>query len=49
MIDKQCNKCQNEKEDAYLYWHGDIQEDYDMGEYTCLCEDCFGKIKHTSD
>ena len=19
----------------YFYWHGDIQEDYDMGEYTC--------------
>ena len=37
------------------YWHGDIQEDYDMGEYTCLCESCFGtllnqgKIKTTKD
>ena len=39
----------------YFYWHGDIQEDYAMGEYTCLCESCFGtllnqgKIKTTED
>ena len=26
------------------YWHGDIQEDYDMGKYTCLCESCFGTL-----
>ena len=26
----------------YYYWHGDIQEDYQMPEgYCCLCEDCF--------
>ena len=37
--------------DLYYYWHGDIEEDYDMGEYDCLCEICFdinnseGKIK----
>ena len=37
--------------DLYFYWHGDIEEDYDMGEYDCLCEICFdinnseGKIK----
>ena len=24
--------------DLYFYWHGDIEEDYDMGEYECLCE-----------
>ena len=35
----------------YYYWHGDIEEDYDMGDYDCLCECCFdilnreGKIK----
>ena len=24
------------------YWHGDIQEDYQMPKgYDCLCEDCF--------
>ena len=26
----------------YYYWHGDIQEDYQMPKgYDCLCEDCF--------
>lgn len=24
-----------------FYWHGDIQEDYDMGDYECLCPECF--------
>ena len=27
--------------DLYYYWHGDIEEDYDMGDYDCLCECCF--------
>ena len=41
--------------DLYFYWHGDIEEDYDMGEYECLCEICFdinnseGKIKWKDD
>ena len=41
--------------DLYFYWHGDIEEDYDMGDYTCLCEICFdinnseGKIKWIDD
>ena len=27
----------------YYYWHGDIQEDYQMpAGYECLCECCFG-------
>ena len=27
----------------YYYWHGDIQEDYQMPPgYECLCESCFG-------
>ena len=27
----------------YYYWHGDIQEDYQMPVgYECLCERCFG-------
>ena len=26
-----------------FYWHGDIEEDYDMGEHSCLCKECFGK------
>tara|TARA_R100000278_G_scaffold29057_1_gene26465 strand:+ start:346 stop:621 length:276 start_codon:yes stop_codon:yes gene_type:complete len=26
----------------YFYWHGDIQEDYQMPTgYDCLCEECF--------
>lgn len=39
------------KPNLYFYWHGDIEEDYDMGEYECLCSRCFyqqnlgGKIK----
>ena len=39
------------KPNLYFYWHGDIEEDYDMGEYECLCVRCFnqqdteGKIK----
>ena len=29
--------------DLYYYWHGDIQEDYQMPKgYECLCERCFG-------
>ena len=41
--------------DLYFYWHGDIEEDYDMGEYDCLFEICFdinnseGKIKWKDD
>ena len=29
----------------YYYWHGDIQEDYQMPDgYDCLCERCFGDL-----
>ena len=41
--------------DLYFYWHGDIEEDYDMGDYDCLCEICFdinnseGNIKWKDD
>jgi len=29
----------------YYYWHGDIQEDYQMPPgYDCLCECCFGSL-----
>ena len=41
--------------DLYYYWHGYIEEDYDMGDYDCLCEICFdinnseGKIKWKDD
>ena len=29
----------------YYYWHGDIQEDYQMpAGYECLCERCFGDL-----
>ena len=31
--------------DRYYYWHGDIQEDYQMpAGYECLCERCFGDL-----
>ena len=33
--------------DRYYYWHGDIQEDYQMpAGYDCLCERCFGDFLH---
>ena len=41
--------------DLYFQWHGDIEEEYDMGEYECLCEICFdinnseGNIKWKDD
>ena len=29
----------------YYYWHGDIQEDYQMPKgYECLCEACYGNF-----
>ena len=31
--------------DRYYYWHGDIQEDYQMpAGYECLCERCCGDL-----
>ena len=31
----------------YYYWHGDIQEDYQMpAGYECLCERCVGDVLH---
>lgn len=45
-----CDKCgvkdhyEDKRSELYphdFYWHGDIEEDYDMGEYTCLCINCF--------
>ena len=33
----------NYEPNRYYYWHGDIQEDYQMpAGYDCLCERCFG-------
>ena len=40
----QCNECQTTDEDLYYYWQGDIEEDYDLGNNDCLCENCFSKI-----
>jgi len=34
-------KSPNYKPDVFFYWHGDIEEEYDMGEHNCLCEHCF--------
>tara|TARA_R100000458_G_C8111978_1_gene134395 strand:+ start:124 stop:366 length:243 start_codon:yes stop_codon:yes gene_type:complete len=31
------------KPNLYFYWHGDIEEDYDMGDYECLCSRCFNQ------
>lgn len=41
----QCNRCQTTDEDLNYFWHGDIEEDYDMGDYDCLCENCFNESK----
>ena len=31
--------------DRYYYWHGDIQEDYQMPRgHDCLCDDCYGEL-----
>ena len=42
----------NYQPDLYYYWHGDIEEDYEMPDgMCCMCEICFdianeeGKIK----
>ena len=35
--------------DLYFYWHGDIEEDYDMGHYDCLCEICFGDLLNAGE
>jgi len=46
----QCDKCgardNHEDKNSMFYatdffWHGDIKEDYDMGDYSCLCRKCF--------
>ena len=35
----------NYEPNRYYYWHGDIQEDYQMpAGYDCLCERCFGDL-----
>ena len=34
----------------YYYWHGDIQEDYQMPKgYDCLCENCFGALLNAGE
>ena len=34
----------------YYYWHGDIQEDYQMpAGYDCLCECCFGTFLNAGE
>ena len=38
------NKDENDPDyqpDLYYYWDSPLEEDYDMGDYTCLCEICF--------
>ena len=39
-----CEYCKDSEEYEYHYWHGDIEEDYDMGIYTCLCYRCFNQL-----
>ena len=44
MVDSKCELCKDSKEHEYHYWHGDIEEEYDMGQYTCLCYLCFNQL-----
>ena len=40
----------NYEPNRYYYWHGDIQEDYQMPVgYDCLCEKCFGDFLNTGE
>ena len=39
-----CELCKDSKDYEYYYWHGDIEEDYDMGIYECLCHFCFNQL-----
>ena len=41
--EKRMEQSPNYKPNLYFYWHGDIEEDYDMGDYNCLCGRCFNQ------
>ena len=45
ITDEQLENDPKYEPDRYYYWHGDIQEDYQMPKgYECLCESCFGDL-----
>lgn len=39
-----CELCNNKLDHNFFYWHGDIEEDYDMDIYDCLCDTCFNDL-----
>ena len=39
-----CELCNNKLDHNFFYWHGDIEEDYDMDIYDCLCDTCFNNL-----
>ena len=41
--EKRMEESPHYKPNLYFYWHGDIEEDYDMGDYECLCSRCFNQ------
>ena len=43
---KSMEESSNYKPNLYFYWHGDIEEEYDMGDYECLCCRCFNQQDH---
>jgi len=54
----QCDKCgakdrhedkNSEFNPSDFFWHGDIEEPYDMGDYSCLCRKCFDEGKYYTD
>ena len=45
ITEEELEKDINYEPNRYYYWHGDIQEDYQMpAGYDCLCERCFGDL-----
>ena len=42
--DNKCENCTDSEDHEYHYWHGDIEEDYNMGDFMCLCYRCFNQL-----
>ena len=50
LTDEQLENNINYEPNRYFYWHGDIQEDYQMPKgYDCLCDKCFGDFLNTGE
>ena len=47
--EKRMEESLNYKPNLYFYWHGDIEEEYDMGDYMCLCFRCFNQQDYNGE